>query len=88
MHISADNNRVIFIKGMNIMRILNRIALIGLIIGGLNWGLVGIFDFNLVSYITGGSEIFSDIIYAIVALCAVWCVSLLFRSDNEIVGNE
>lgn len=70
------------------MKIIDRIALILLIIGGLNWGLIGVFDFDLVSYITAGSEVFSNIIYCIVALASVWCISLLFRGDNDIVGEE
>ena len=64
---------------------LNRIALILLIIGGINWGLIGIFQFDLVAWIFGGQgEMGSRIIYTIVGLCAIWCISLLFRDrDTE-----
>lgn len=63
---------------------LDRIALIFAIIGSLNWGLVGLFQFDLVAYLFGGSgAILSRIIYTLVALCGVWCVSLLFR-DREV----
>lgn len=63
---------------------LDRIALILTIIGGLNWGLVGIFRLDLVAFICGGSDtIPARIIYTIVAIAAIWCISLLFR-ENEI----
>lgn len=64
---------------------IDKIALIISIIGGLNWGLVGIFQFDLVAFICGGQTgIISRIIYILVGLAAIWCISLLFR-DNEIV---
>lgn len=69
---------------MTFMRVLDRIALIILIVGGLNWGLVGIFKFDLVKFITAESDVFSNIIYSIVGIAAVWCISLLFRPDNDI----
>lgn len=59
---------------------LDRIALILLIIGGLNWGSIGIFQFDLVAWIGGGQTgVISRIIYTLVALAALWCISLLFR---------
>ncbi len=67
------------------MKILDRIALFLLIVGGVNWGLVGIFGFDLVAYLFGGSAGFiSRIIYTLVALCAVWCISLYFRNSRMI----
>lgn len=61
----------------------DKIALLLVIIGGLNWGSIGLFEFDLVAWIGGGqSGIVSRIIYVLVALAAVWCISLLFR-DNE-----
>ena len=60
--------------------IMDRIALILLIIGGLNWGSIGIFKLDAVGYICGGQAApVSRVIYTLVALSAVWCVSLLFR---------
>ena len=60
--------------------IMDRIALILTIIGGVNWGLVGIFKFDLVAYIFGGqTSAVSRVIYTLVALSALWCISLLFR---------
>lgn len=66
---------------------LDKIALILTIIGGINWGLIGIFQFDLVAWIFGGQNaIVSRIIYTLVALAAVWCISLLFstRVDEKI----
>lgn len=64
---------------------LDRISLIVLIIGGINWGSVGLFKFDIVSWLFGGQgAILSRIVYTLVGLSALWCVSLLFRSrDNE-----
>jgi len=53
------------------MKFLNIIALILLIIGGLNWGLVGLFNFDLVQFIFGGTGI-DRLVYIVVGLAAVW----------------
>ncbi len=64
--------------------IMDRIALILLIIGGVNWGLVGIFKFDLVAYLFGGQTAsVSRVVYTLVALAALWCISLLFRDRVE-----
>lgn len=64
------------------MKIVDRIALILTIIGGVNWGLIGIFKFDLVAWIFGGQDaVLSRIIYTLVGLSAIWCISLLFRND-------
>jgi len=64
--------------------IINKIALIISIIGSLNWGLVGLFSFDLVAWIAGGPEtLLARIIYVVVALAGIWCISLLFREDDE-----
>lgn len=63
---------------------LDKIALTLLVIGGINWGSIGIFQFDLVAWICGGqSGMISRIIYTIVGLCALWCISLLFRDSTE-----
>ena len=60
--------------------IMDKIALTLLIIGGLNWGSVGLFRFDLVAFACGGSgSMISRVIYTLVGLSAVWCISLLFR---------
>ena len=65
------------------MRILDRIALILSIIGSLNWGSIGLFRFDLVAWICGGMDtLLARIIYTVVALSGVWCISLLFRESS------
>ena len=65
--------------------IIDRIALILTIIGALNWGLVGIFQFDLVAWLFGGTDaIVSRIIYTVIALAGIWCISLLFRDNGRI----
>ena len=55
-----------------------------LIIGGLNWGLVGIFEFDLVAWLFGGAaSVLSRIVYILVAISAIWCSTLLFRLGDE-----
>lgn len=66
------------------MKIMDRIAMILNIIGGLNWGLIGIFKFDLVAWIFGGQDaVLSRIIYTLVGLAAIWCISLLFRDHRS-----
>ncbi len=66
------------------MTIVNKIALILIIVGALNWGLVGLFSFDLVAWITGGAgTVIARIIYVLIALAGVWCISMLFMNDEE-----
>ena len=66
------------------MRILDRIALILSIIGSLNWGSIGLFRFDLVAWICGGMDtLLARIIYTVVGLAGVWCITLRFRPDEE-----
>ena len=68
--------------------IMDRIALALLIIGGLNWGSVSLFGFDLVAFAFGGSAaLFSRVIYTLVGLAAVWCITLLFR-DRDMVEHH
>ncbi len=63
---------------------MDKTALTLTIIGALNWALVGIFQFDLVAWIFGGqTAIWSRIIYTLVGLAGVWCISLLFRDWNR-----
>ncbi len=49
------------------------------IIGGINWGSIGLFQFDIVAWICGGQDaVFARIIYSLVGLAAIWCISLLF----------
>ena len=67
------------------MLIFDRIALILTIVGALNWGSIGIFQFDLVAWLCGGqASTISRIIYTLVGLCGIWCISLLFREKEEI----
>ena len=64
---------------------LDRLALILTIIGGLNWGGIGLFRFDTVAWLCGSqTSIVSRIIYTAVAISALWCISLLVRERNEI----
>ncbi len=66
---------------------MDTLALILSIIGSLNWGLVGIFRFDLVAWLFGGQDaILSRIIYTIVGLAGLWCISLLFRRRKPVEG--
>lgn len=59
-------------------------ALLVTIIGALNWGLIALFQFDLVAWIGGGqSGLLSRIIYGVVALAGIWCITLLFRNKRE-----
>ena len=65
---------------------LDKIALTLLIIGGLNWGSVGLFQFDLVAWNCGGQTgIISRIVYILVGLSAIWCITLLFRDTGYTV---
>ena len=64
------------------MKIVDRIALILGIIGALNWGIVGLFRFDCVAFLFGGQTgAISRVIYALVGLAGLWCITLLFRED-------
>ena len=63
---------------------LDRLSLILTIVGALNWGSIGLFRFDIVAWIFGGQEaLLSRIIYTVVALAGVWCITLLFRKTRE-----
>ena len=63
---------------------MDTLALILSIIGSLNWGLVGLFKFDLVAWIFGGQDaILSRIIYGLVGLAGLWCITLLFRRGRQ-----
>ena len=68
--------------------IMDKIALILAIIGGLNWGSIGIFGFDFVAFLFGGSgSAISRVIYTLVGLAAIWCISLLFR-ERDVVEDK
>jgi uncharacterized membrane protein YuzA (DUF378 family) len=64
--------------------LMDRIALILTVIGALNWGSIGLFQFDLVAWLGGGQTgLISRIIYTVVALAGVWCISLIFRARDS-----
>ena len=68
--------------------IVDKIALILAIVGGLNWGSIGIFGLDLVAFFFGGSgSAISRVVDTVVGLAAVWCISLLFR-DTTTAGER
>ena len=68
---------------------MDTLSLILSIIGSLNWGLVGIFKFDLVAWIFGGQDaVISRIIYALVGIAGLWCITLLFRRNRDSINAE
>ena len=66
---------------------MDTIALILAIVGCINWGLVDLLQFDLVAWLFGGSgSLFSRLVYTVVALAGLWCVSFLFRRKTMIEG--
>ena len=64
---------------------MDTLALIISIIGCLNWGLIGLFRFDLVAWLFGGqTALGSRIVYALVGLAGLWCVTLLFRQMDTV----
>jgi hypothetical protein len=67
------------------MVVIDKTALTLAIIGALNWGSIGVFGFDIVAWIFGGQDsVGARIIYTIVALAGIWCISVLFRSWNTL----
>lgn len=67
---------------------MDRLALVLVIVGALNWLLVGLFQFDLVASIFGGqSALLSRVVYSLVGLAGVWSISLLFRDRNRVTTN-
>lgn len=71
------------------MMILNKIALALIIVGALNWGLVGLFSFDLVAWICGGATaILARIIYTVIALAGIWSISMLFMNNEDMATDR
>ena len=65
--------------------LMDKIALTLLIIGGVNWGSVGVFQFDLVAFAFGGAgSLVSRVIYTLIGLSALWCITLLFRDSSPV----
>lgn len=68
---------------------LDNISLALVIIGALNWGSIGLFQFDIVAWIFGGQgAILSRIVYTLVALAGIWCISLLFRDTDSVAATD
>lgn len=65
------------------MRAINLITLFLVIVGGLNWGLIGLFDFNLVASLFGETSALSRLVYVLVGISAVWQLIPLVRGFGE-----
>ena len=64
--------------------LLDRIALILTVVGALNWGSIGLFQFDIVAWLFGGQDaLISRIVYTVVALAGIWCISLIFRARER-----
>lgn len=78
------NKIEITLKSLGVRKMIDKVSLALVIIGALNWGGIGLFKFDLVAWIFGGqAALMSRIIYTLVALAGIWCISLLFRTDSE-----
>ena len=66
---------------------MDTIAQILSIVGCLNWGLIGLLQFDLVAWLFGGVDtLLSRIVYTLVGLAGVWCITLLFRRTDTLEG--
>ena len=63
---------------VRVMKVIDKIALVLIIIGAINWGLIGFFQFNLVDTIFGQMSVLSRIIYALVGISGLWGIKLIF----------
>ncbi len=64
--------------------VIDKIAVLLAVIGALNWGGIGLFGFDTVAFFFGGQmAVFSRVIYTLVGLAGLWCLTLLFRLDRE-----
>lgn len=69
-------------EGEKTMKVIDTIVLILIIIGAINWGLVGIFNFNLVEAIFGGISVITRIIYILVGISGLWGIKLIFDRNS------
>ena len=60
------------------MKVIDKIALVLIIIGALNWGLIAIFNFDLVAALFGDMSVISRIVYGLVGISGLWGIKLLF----------
>ena len=74
----------IIMKLKGVEKMLDKICLVLVIIGALNWGSICLFQFDIVAAIFGGSAaLISRIIYTVIALAGIWCIKLIVRSEDK-----
>ena len=79
---NTENQIIFHIEiGVKKMKIIDTISLVLVIIGAIVWGLIGLFNFNLVEMIFGNMTIISRIIYVLVGISGLWAIKLLFDHD-------
>lgn len=67
--------------------LIDKLALALSIVGALNWGSIGLFGFDCVAFLFGGQTgTVSRVIYTLVGLAGVWCITMLFRESEPIEG--
>lgn len=65
------------------MKVIDTITLILVIVGALNWGSIGLFGFDCVAFLCGGQmAVLSRVIYSLVGISGLWCITLLFRQED------
>ncbi len=80
-----NQEKIVTKKFREMIYMIDKISLILVIIGAVNWGSIGLFKFDIVGWIFGGQDaIVSRIIFTIVALAGIWCISMLFRDKKEL----
>jgi len=96
IHINSANtnkvnyNEFTFYKelGCYILKLLNKLALIIIIIGAINWFSIGIFQYDIVASLFGGqSAMFSRVIYSIVGIAGIWAISLLCNHSSNLTAD-
>ena len=65
------------------MKALTLLAIVLLVVGGLNWGLVGLFQFNLVATLFGETSLISNVVYILVGLSAVYVAAVVLPKEME-----
>ncbi len=64
------------------MKVIDKIALVLIIIGAINWGLIALLEFDLVAFIFGDMSVLSRIVYGLVGISGLWGIKLLFDKDQ------
>ena len=68
---------------------MDRLSLLLVIVGAVNWGLIGLFQFDLVAWLFGGQgSLFSRVVYTLVGLAGLWCITLLFRRNRDSINAD